>query len=62
MMLSLEAIGAGTAVYFLLTSMKLHSRAYRETVHLKTKKVLVQPVKYITTTPFGILFYHDERL
>jgi len=62
MMLILETIGAGKAVYFLLTSMKRHSHAYRETVHLKTKKALVQRVKYVTATPFGTLFYHDERL
>ena len=62
MMLSLETVGAGKIVYFLLTSMKLHSRAYYETVHLKTKKALVQRLKYVTATPFGILFYHDERL
>jgi hypothetical protein len=62
MMLSLETIGARKAVYFLLTSMKLHSLAYRKTVPLKTKKALVQPVKYVTATPFEILFYQDERL
>ena len=61
MMQSLATIGAGKAVYFSLTSMKLHSRAYRETVHLKSKKALVQPVKYVTATPFGILFYREER-
>jgi hypothetical protein len=46
MRLILETIGAGKAVYFLLTSMKRHSHAYRETVHLKTKKAVVQLVKY----------------
>jgi hypothetical protein len=62
MILSLETIGAEKTVYFLLTSIKLHLRAYRETVPLKTKKALVRPVKYVTATPFEILFYQDERL